>query len=216
MLRFKLVYVVWLFAIVSVALGQERYHSEEGHFSFVAPVNWEKVYQEVFDTTVELFYIDKSVNTRNVSIVTGSPYNVYIMTTSTKTSEADRETYILSQENEEKRQKALQKRINRLLKGESGPRSWRGAKFIGTDVYYDQEKHALFETIEMYKERVGETLLVSVDILGNSRYTIFKLYWDGQDSDTFLDSVYEIVDSFSYDEGYGLSLIHISEPTRPY
>jgi len=100
MLRFKLVYVVWLFAIVSVALGQERYHSEEGHFSFVAPVNWEKVYQEVFDTTVELFYIDKSVNTRNVSIVTGSPYNVYIMTTSTKTSEADRETYILSQEND--------------------------------------------------------------------------------------------------------------------
>ena len=139
MLRLKVFYAFLLFAIVSLAWGQEDYLCVEGHFSFVVPANWEQVSKEVFGRTVVVLYIDKSINTRNVSFVTGFPYNVYLMSTSIKISEAERETYILSQENEEKRQKALQKRINRLLRGESGPRSWRGAKFIGTDVYYDQE-----------------------------------------------------------------------------
>ena len=219
-MRFMTIIAMTLFGLLSPAHAQYQYHNDKLKFSFVIPEGWERTpddkldeyYRFLFDTVrdkmmaMELFSVESEDSLR-------TPYIYLEGSIDTSESEVEKEERYLSykgRENEyiEKYQKAWRRDIDRLRAGRGGvPKTWKGAKLVRTDFYYDQEKHAIFETVELYHERVGKILYVDVRFLGSRRYVSLSCYWDGENPDEFLDLLDGIVDSFSYDKGYGFGEI---------
>jgi len=217
MTRFIKTVVIGLLVVLSSVHAQDQYHSDKLKFSFVLPEGWERTpydklsghYQFMWDTVRE-----KMTAMEHFSMASsGSSKTPYIYmegSISTSKSEKELEKHYLSYKGREHEyiddyQKAWQRIIDWLQTGRKGgaPKSWKGAELIGTDFYYDQEKHATFETIELYHERVGKILHEDIRLLGSRRYVSLNCYWDGENPDEFLDLLDGIVDSFSYDKGYG-------------
>ena len=216
MTRFIITVVIGLLVVLSSVHAQDQYHSDKLKFSFVLPEGWERTpYDKLSDhyrfewdhirdkmMAMELFSVESEDSLR-------TPYIYLEGNISTSTSEKELEKHYLSykgREHEyiEDNQKFWQRNIDWLRAGRLGdPKSWKGAELIGTDFYYDQEKHAIFKTIELYHERVGKILYENIRLLGSRRYVGLSCYWDGENPDEFLDLLDGIVDSFSYDKGYG-------------
>ena len=221
--------------MVSLACGQERYHSDKLKFSFVLPEGWQQAPDEkaskyqgslsFLDVRPDI--IEMELFSVNFADAPQTPYIYLESFMDTSKSEAEKEEHYLSHKRMEEeytryllknpqRRKEMeqryarylpqyrQRRIDRLKEGKMGvPKSWKGAELKGKDFYYDKYKHAAFEIIELYHERVGKILYVDVRILGSRRYVKLKCYWDGEDPDEFRNLLNNLVYSFSFDEGYG-------------
>lgn len=216
MKRFMAIITMSLLSVISSVHAQDQYHNDKLKFSFILPEGWERTpddklseyYLLIFDSVrdkmmaMELFSVESEDSLR-------TPYIYLEGSIDTSESEVEKEARYLpyiGREHEyiEDHQKFWQRDINWLRQGRSGdPKSWKGAELVGTDFYYDQEKHAKFKTIELYHERVSKILYVNIRLLGSRRYVSMSCYWDGEEPDEFLDLLDGIVDSFSYDKGYG-------------
>jgi hypothetical protein len=86
------------------------------------------------------------------------------------------------------------------------PGTWNRAKLANADSYYDADRHVYFETIELHKPNradAGSFIEFRAIFLGSHRQTSFRFVWQGDDPDGFREYAHSIVDSFSYDDGYG-------------
>ncbi len=202
------IYIIAFFLMTNTALGQGRYRIEKANCSFILPETWEFVSERVSNpsksTLIITLFIDKTIPTRKPFILSGHEYNVYIENMiSPKRPEAKTEKRFLSIMADEK-QEVLDGRIEFMFKQGYGiPKKWKGADFIDADLYYDQDRHVKIETIEMYKANVGRLTSVTAIFLGSSRETIFNFLWEGENSESFFDSTYTVIDSFEYDQGHG-------------
>lgn len=219
-MRFTAIIAMSLLGVLPSVHAQDQYHNDKLKFSFLLPEGWERTpddklseyYLFIFDAVrdkmmaMELFSVVSEDSLR-------TPYIYLEGSIDTSKSEKELEEHYLSYKGREHEyienyQKAWQRDIDRLRAGRGGvPRVWKGARLVGSDFYYDQDKHATFETIELCHERVGKILYEDIRLLGSRRYVSLSCYWDGEDPDEFLDLLDGIVDSFSYDEGYGFGEI---------
>jgi hypothetical protein len=219
MKRLIVIVSICFLGMVSSAHGQERYRSDKLKFSFVLPEGWERTpydklsdhYKFSWDTVREKMTAMELFSVRSSGSL-DTPYIYFegiIDTTQSEVEKEERYLPYIAREHEyiENHQKFWQRDIDWLQTGKRGgaPKSWKGAELIGTDFYYDQEKHAKFKTIELYHERVGKILYENIRLMGSRRYVSLSCYWDGENPDEFLDLLDGIMDSFSYDKGYGFS-----------
>jgi len=216
MTRFTTI-ILCLIGVFNSVNAQEVYHNDKAKLSFVLPEGWEQTPYDRLSDHYRLSWDhvrDEMIGMELFSMKSTSsletPYIYFEAVIDTTQSEVEKEARYLpyigrEQEYIDKNQKFWQRDINWLRTGRGGgsPKSWKGAELIRTDFYYDQERHAAFKTIELYKESVGKILYVDINILGSRRFAAFDCYWDGENPDEFLDLLDGIVDSFSYDKGYG-------------
>lgn len=202
-----LVYISVFFLMTNAALGQERYRVEKANCSFEIPESWELISEEgdlKEGTIIQHFFIDSNIATRATSSY-GHEYNIKITNeVSPNRIEKKSEARLISRTTEPKKQELLDKSVEFLLKKwRELPGNWDGAKLVDADCYYDVDKHAYYGTTELHKVDVGTMIEFYTQFLGGSRETSFTILWEGDDPDGFLDYAYSIVDSFSYDEGFG-------------
>lgn len=216
-MRFMMIIAMSLFGVLSSTHAQYQYHGDKLKFSFILPEGWERTPDDKLSEYYRFLLNDIRPEPMEMEVFSVSfadslktPYIYLESSIDTSESEKKLEENYLSYKGREHEyidnyQKAWQRNIDRLRTGRRGgaPKSWKGARLIGTDFYYDQEKHAVFKTIELYHERVGKILYVRVRLLGSRRCTSLICYWDGEEPDDFLDLLDGIIDSFSYNEGYG-------------
>ncbi len=202
---------VCLLATVCFAQRQESYHNHERHFSFVLPKGWEYVPEDSLSANEKkaIERIWKHNKTVVLCQKIGADYfaTPYIMVRFASTEEHSEAVFEMLWESEEGKAKMLEgqeRMIKRLQKAEGClPKSWKDAKRIQANIGYDVDKHALFQTMELHHKNIGRIIAVTVRLLGSHRITLLRCFADGKNADAFVELVYDIVDSFRYEEGYG-------------
>lgn len=71
-----------------------------------------------------------------------------------------------------------------------------------TDGYFDDDRHIGYGEVETENKDGTKIFVVMLKFLGADSITVLRCYWHGTYSDEFQDLVYELVDSFSYENGY--------------
>jgi hypothetical protein len=200
--------LVLIVSLTSVGYCQEIFRVEDANCSFEIPESWELVAEDgdlKNGTIIEHFFIDENITTRNTSFRSGHKYNIYLSTeVNPKIIDKKAEARRISISTEPKKQEVLDKSFEFLLKQmKRQPGNWDKAKLANADCYYNVDTHAFFKTLVLNKADVGYFIKFHAIFLGNSRETVFKFLWEGNNPDAFLDYAHSIVDSFSYDDGYG-------------
>lgn len=193
--------------VATIGYCQEIFRVEGANCSFEIPESWELISEEgdlKEGRIIQHFFIDSNIATRATSSY-GYEYNIKITNeVSPNRIEKKSEARLISRTTEPKKKEVLDKSVEFLLKKwKELPGNWSGAKLVNADSYYDVEKHAYYGTTELHKVDVGTMIDFYAQFLGGSREMSFTILWEGDDPDGFLDYAYSIVDSFSYDDGYG-------------
>jgi hypothetical protein len=209
MKRCLVVIGICFFATICLGQGQSRYHNSNHHFSFMLPEGWEyipvgELSSEEIKTLKNPFKLSKTValcQKIGAEHFT-TPYIVVRFRSSEEMPEAAIETVFL--EHKEITVRNLEVMIGLLQNAEGClPKFWEGAERKEAEVEYDKDRHISFETAKLYHKSVGEIVVVTVKVLGSHRMVTLRCYADGEDVENFLDLVNRVVDSFSYDKGYG-------------
>ena len=211
MTRIIIILSICFSAIVCFSQEQLRYYNSEHHFSFVLPEDWEYVPEDSLSANEKkaIERIWKHNKTVVLCQKIGADYfaTPYIMVRFASTEEHSEAVFEMLWESEEGKAKMLEgqeRMIKRLQKAEGClPNSWKDAKRIQANIGYDVDKHALFQTMELHHKNIGRIIAVTVRLLGSHRITLLRCFADGKDADAFVELVYDIVDSFRYDEGCG-------------
>ena len=200
---------VFFSATASLAEGSHVYHNTDMHFSFILPEGWEQIpVDELSREDRKALERDFTSKTTFVCQKIDAEYlTIPCILVQIKSTEEVRETELekLFLQNKEMTLKVLRTNIEGIQKAE-GPtmlKSWKGAKQVEIDAYYDKGKHASFETARLRHKNGGDIVLVTVKLLGSHRMASLQCFADGEDAEGFLDLVDEVVDSFAYDKGYG-------------
>lgn len=200
---------ICFFAAICFGQAQSTYHNPAWHFSFLLPEGWEQIpVDELSSSQQQMLKRDFRSKTVAVCQKIGAEYftTPYILV-QVKSSEEVPEAVIekLVIEERDKTLKVLEMNIDRLQKGKhfSMLKSWKGAERIGAKVDYDRDKHISFEMAMLHHESLGDIVAVTVKLLGSHRMVSLQCFADGEDVENFLDLVNRVVDSFTYDKGYG-------------
>jgi hypothetical protein len=196
--------ILWFCFFSSLCFGQRiRFYVQDEPFQFMTPDGWHNVprpklpsehleaLEEVFGETI------LAVSKLTDADYFISPYIITQLETTGTTSEHEIENLIKTGEG---RDKALEK-----LEEGAAILTWvgEGAELAEADIEYDEEKHAIITTMELDYSGVGNILVISVEMLGSYRKTTLHFYADGPDTKHMSDLVAEILDTFSYEFGYG-------------
>lgn len=204
--------IIGICFFAATCFGKERskYHNSDWHFSFVLPQGWEYIHEEDLPNNYRRI-IEKSFSFKSTTVAVcqkigadyfKTPYMLVQIKSSEEMSEVEVENFFL------KGRKILLKNLEMIIdflqKAESGMlKSWKGAERIGEEVEYDKDRHISFETAKLYHKSVGDIVAVTVKILGSHRMATLRCYADGENAENFLNLVDEVVDSFTFDKGYG-------------
>jgi hypothetical protein len=207
----RLTIIVGVCLLATVCLGQEEstYHNPDYHFSFVLPEGWETIENDdlpVQEKSLIESTFEKSMPVALCQKIDGKylspPYILVLFRSTEEVPESEVEK--LFSQGDEIMMLNLKKRILLLQEAEGAyPNSWKGAKEQRAEVNYDRDRHILFETARLQHQRIGEAIAVTVKALGSHRMVTLHCFGDERSSRDFLDLVNSLVDSFSFDEGYG-------------
>lgn len=210
--------VFFISFLASHCLAQQQiYISEEQHFSFIPPEGWELISKDEIPSRYEMMAKRLIIRQTRIEAVLYPENNsqdaifpcIIIEAkifehTHSKEAEKDAKEEVERANQSDDVGKGI-KSLFFFLKGDSVlvPRSWKGAKKIDSEVYYDAKRHILFDMVTLSNKEDREIVVAIVKLLGDRRMITLTCFWDGEDSQDFIDLLNEFVDSFSYDEGYG-------------
>lgn len=209
MSRVTAIVITCLLATPGFAQRESRYHSSEWHFSFLLPEGWEYITEDALPSEYRKTLRNQAkskalaVCQRIGAEYFTTPYILVLVRSLEEMSEVEVEKFF--GDDREFLLDNLERMIDLIQKGKSLRmlESWKGAERIGAEVDYHPDKHASFETVELYHQSLGRIIAVTVKLLGSHRMVTLKCYADGPDADNFLDLVKAVEDSFAYDKGYG-------------
>lgn len=199
-----------------LAQEQERYHNEAGHFSFTLPKGWKIIpheqLSEHYKTMLKVLRLDHAVAIMKLKSEDSEFPCIAIQSKKWEYTE-DRTTVenffkFFELDSVGLKQSGTQQRMEHIAgqirKDESiFPKSWRAPAKADSNVYYDDKKHASFCSVTLTNEIMEDIILARIQLLGDHRKTTLVCFGNNRGSESFLDLVHEVADSFSYDKNYG-------------
>ncbi len=194
--------------LATICFGQAgfRYHNSEEHFSFELPVDWEVTSLEELPSKYRQAINDLFPKAGAFAVCSkiGSEYlkPPYILVQGASTGEVS-EAVLEKKWRLMKGIDIKEKTIESIQNAEGYlPKSWKGAELVEKNLDYYADRHISLETLKFRHTDVGKITVATIRALGNHRMVVLRFYLDGDDAENFSDTIEEIADSFSYDEGY--------------
>lgn len=208
----KINVIISVCLLATVCFGQEEttYNNPNCHFSFDIPEGWEVIdVNDLPDENRESLRYTFSKPTVALCQKLGAEYFttpcIYIQFRASKDIKEDKLHTLFSLDiGKGALRKGCEDMIQALQKAEGClPKSWKGAKRIDVKVDYDKDRYISYETAKLYHDKVGHIISVAVKPLGSHRMVTFHCFADGEDTKNFRGLVNQIINSFSYEKGYG-------------